>query len=478
MVDTSAVGGGRAIGGGNSDGAGVGYGVEHGYGLSSVERGIGMRRGYLLFNTAGDRADLSVFSLWDWPGEKKTLRITDGAGESLPFQILEEDVDFWGHKRTDIAVSCPLPSMGWRLIIADEDADTPLSLTFPWGPRVHRPYEYVLENELLRAELDPVSGAVRTLTDKRSGQTAASGGGFFGLTESPDVSNPAWMIGRHTGDEAPVIAETIEWLHKGELRGAVKVTGRYKNSKISYVISLDKGADYLTFTAEVDWLEIGAKEIGMPQLRFKTRHAAPATDYLYDIPLGWLRRPAIDMDVPGLTCACSCPAEGPALAILSRDKYGYRCFDGVMSLTLLHSSYRPDPYPEFGRHDFTFHLAVPGQPTPAYVGALSKRLCHPAFPLSVTAHGGELPAEFSLLRCDAAISGVKPAEDGSGDVIIRLYGDRDSDQDTALTLREPVVSACLCSLTEVPGTPLAVSGRTVKVPLRQNVVATVRVKPR
>jgi len=480
MVDTSSLEGGLNLIETRSEGAGVGYGLERSYNLAPVERGKGTRRGYLLFNTVAGRTGVATFSMWDWLGDLKTLRVTDSAGQRLPFQILEGNADFQGHERTEVAVYCEMPSLGWKLIIADEDANAPLTFDVPHekgdGLRVHKPYAYTLENEILRAELDPASGAIRTLADKRTGKTAAATGGFFGLTESANVTNSAWMIGRYMNDSQPITVEKIEWLNRGGLRNSVKVTGRYKNSKISYIISLDKGAEHLAYEAEIDWLEVGSLETGMPMLHFKVGQASPSEEYFYDIPMGWANRPAMDMDLPGLSYSCSCPESGQALAIISRDKYGYRNTGGHKSLTLILTSYRPDPYPEQGRHIFTFYIAVPAEATPAYMGCLSSRLCHPVFAQSVKPHNGALPAERSLLRCDAAISCVKPAEDGSGDIIVRLYDDTGKDREVTLTLAYKTGSASLCTLTETPVKKIPVLGGSIAIPLKKYSIATVRVE--
>jgi alpha-mannosidase len=499
LIDTSAVGGGRQVKETDSDGAGVGFGMERGYGLAPVEHGTGVRRGYLLINTAVERADVTTFPIWDWPGDMNALMITDSEGNQLPFQILEENqtftwdcpgtydqrqkstnrkpLNFWGHQRMDIALSCSIPSMGWRLVIADEDVDARTSPPKPnfTGPWVHKPYEFILENEYLRVEIDPVSGAIHSFIDKRTGRTAATNGGFFGLTESPNVTHPAWIIGRYKSDETQVVVDNIEWLHLGELRNALKLSGHYKNSKISYIVTLDKGAEHITIDADIEWLELGTRETGMPQLRFKINQASPSTEYLYDVPMGMLKRPALDMDVPALSYACSCPIEGPALAIISRDKYGYHCTDNQMSLTLIHSSYLPDPYPELGRHLFTFHIAVPKEATPSYMNSFSMRLCHSVFTQSVTAHKGMLPPEYSLMQCDAAVSGIKPAEDGSGDIIIRLYDDKNRDHNAEIKFTGKITSATLCSITEIPYANLDVRGSTVIVPLKRNAMVTIRI---
>ena len=475
-VDTSAIGT-EEPGAAVSEGAGVGYAVEGGHGLARVERGRGVRRGYLLFNTAGAREDAAELTIWDWTGDLKALRVTGISGERLPFQILEENKPYWGHKRTDLLVHCGVPAMGWRLLLVDEDDCELAPYAVATAPRVQYPYEYALENEILRAVIDPAGGFIREIVDKRTGAVTATNAGFSGLTESAHGSMTAWVVARYKNDETPIAVDQMEWTHKGPLRSAVKATGHYKDSRITYTYSLDRGAEYVAVSAQVDWLEHGTPDKGVPQLRFIAEHASGTDTYLYDIPFGSVKRPPMDMDVPGLSYACSQPARGPALAILSRDKYGYRCADGKLSLTLIRSACDPDPFPELYRHDFTLYLAVPGEATAAHMGALSEKLCHPVFAQSVAAHGGTLPAAHSLLDCDAALSGVKLAEDGSGDIVVRIYDDTGEGREAHVALTAGVASARLCSLTELPGEALCVSGNIVTVPLRKNGLATVRLTP-
>jgi len=475
-VDTSAVGGGFIPDETNSEGAGTGFLVEEKHNIAHIERGRGLRRGYLLFNTAGEREDISEFTLWDWPGDLRALKITDNENNVIPFQILKENEDYWGHKRTEIILQTSLPSMGWKLVIVDEDSDKPFPSVTLGDARIHVPYEYTLENKILRVEINPVNGQIQSLIDKRTGKTAALNGGFSGFTESSLGWGSAWMVNRYKNDETPVIIDSIEDVNKGDLRSSVKISGRYKNSKINYIISLDKDAEYLTVSAQVDWLEPGSFEKGAPHFRFAVENASQASEFLYDIPFGTIKRQAADIDRPALSYVCSIPSEKePALAIISRDKYASRCFNGLMSLTLIRSSYDPDPYPDLCRHSFTFRLAVPRVVSPDYMDNLSKKLNHPSFPLSVAPHKGDLPAACSLLECDASISGIKKAEDGSSDLIIRLYNNNELINNAAVILYKDVKSACFCSITEIPGEALKVSGKTITVPIDKFKMVTIRV---
>ena len=46
------------------------------------------------------------------------------------------------------------------------------------------------------------------------------------------------------------------------------------------------------------------------------------------------------------------------MMLITDAKYGFRCVDNSMSVTLIRSSYDPDPYPEFGIHKFNFALCL------------------------------------------------------------------------------------------------------------------------
>ena len=73
---------------------------------------------------------------------------------------------------------------------------------------------------------------------------------------------------------------------------------------------------------------------------------------------------------------------------------------------------------------------------------------------------------------------MKPAEDGSGDVVLRLYEAKHGDTTAVLTVHLPVAEAWLCDLLENPTEPLAVTGAEMRLHLRPFEVKTVRLKVR
>ena len=85
----------------------------------------------------------------------------------------------------------------------------------------------------------------------------------------------------------------------------------------------------------------------------------------------------------------------------------------------------------------------------------------------------------SLMSVDAPnviIDAVKAAEDGSGDVIIRMYECKHAATDAVLTLNLPAAKACLCDLLENEGEELLIEDSKVKLTLRGFEVKTLRVK--
>ena len=87
-------------------------------------------------------------------------------------------------------------------------------------------------------------------------------------------------------------------------------------------------------------------------------------------------------------------------------------------------------------------------------------------------------ASFSAFQVDAAnvfIDTVKPAEDGSGDLILRLYEAKRADTACRLTLGIPAESACLCDLLENPGESL--DPRRMELRFHPFEIKTVRIRP-
>jgi alpha-mannosidase len=112
------------------------------------------------------------------------------------------------------------------------------------------------------------------------------------------------------------------------------------------------------------------------------------------------------------------------VTLLNDNKHGCRVHGGEIIMSLLRSSYDPDPLPEMGPTTATFAL-LPHDP--AWSAADATRAATdfnlPIEVVGTTNHPGSLPPTQGFAECltpNILVSGLKPAEDGEA-LIIRLY---------------------------------------------------------
>ncbi len=417
-----------------SEGAGVGFGAEQ-FKISQVERGFGSTRIVHFFNaSAYDREEVTEVILWDWNCPNEALVVRDGSGEETMHQVLDQGFHtYWGHHYIRLLVWAKVPACGYSTYTVSEGAGS-IRPFLPTDPRVDRAESFVLENEQLRAVFHPGEATIVSLLHKPSGEQLIDperpAGIFRLIQEDPAKGMTAWWVGRYMD---------IQHLHKGvkvrraawgEARQALQYQLAFGRSSLSVTVSLDYNSSCLNFQLECDWQEIGKQEESIPQLNFHWPLAYQAADYVYDVPCGTIARPAGDMDVPGNSWAYGRrpDADKPSIMIVTDSKHGFRGgSDQSISVSLIRSSFDPDPYPELGNHH-RISMAiciVHGSSAMNRHIETAYRCNHPINVLSGTAHSGSMPLTGSFLRLvdgDVTISAVKMPEAATGKQwIIRAY---------------------------------------------------------
>lgn len=114
--------------------------------------------------------------------------------------------------------------------------------------------------------------------------------------------------------------------------------------------------------------------------------------------------------------------------LMSDCKYGYRGDVGTMGVTLIRSSFDPDPYPELGVHRFRLGLALTDGETAKERVQAAGRFATPLLPVSGESHEGSLPAEKSFVRVaegTVELNCIKLSQDGKGLIIrgVELSGE-------------------------------------------------------
>jgi alpha-mannosidase len=263
----------------------------------------------------------------------------------------------------------------------------------------------------------------------------------------------AWFIGRYKSIEEISKDIEIRPLDQGELKNAFELTTKFgSGSVLKVIISLDAGSKVLNYSVCCDWREFGSEERGIPNLHFHLP-LAYKPNYLFDIPFGMTERKARDQDLPAESFVMAGnPGGKSSLALYSLDKYGYRCLDDSLALTLIRGSINPDPTPETGRHNISFAIA----PVSGDKEELTKESLLYRRPVTVISGKkrkpelpAKLPAETSFFSLKGGVlSGVKVPEKGGKKLIFRIYEALGKETAVELNLSFAANAAWLTDVTE------------------------------
>lgn len=169
------------------------------------------------------------------------------------------------------------------------------------------------------------------------------------------------------------------------------------------------------------------------------------------------------------------------VSLLNDCKYGFDVNGGTMRMSLLRTSYDPDPRPDQGQHHIRYAL-VPheGDWRSAETPRRAQEFNSPIIAVPVEAHAGKLPGRCSFVRVEPAnmvLTALKPAEDGQG-VIARVYNSTGVGGTATITCRLPFRRATACNLLEEPRAKngARVRGSTVTLDLQGRLQGSVRLE--
>jgi alpha-mannosidase len=448
-----------------SEGAGAGVGV-HLFRTGECERGSGKTRVFHVFNPSfHERTEVTEITLWDWNGNVNNIVFKDDRGEKVEHQLVDKGFsEHWGHYFLRVLIRTRVPACGYSTYIMTEDDERRLEDVNPH----HRDYplalenlppseqfNFIMENNKIRVEFDTADLSIKSIIDKESGEEmvdAARSGGIFRLIEEDAYQHGgnAWVIGRYKSMVSLNANVKLEksLLNPNALRQFIVYAIETGNSQLKVTVYLDKDSTRLNFVVEGMWNEMGRKGDATPQLSFFLPLGYKCSSYRYDIPFGTINRPALNCDVPANNWALAERDAGgsKALMLMSGSTYGFRGDGNALSLTLIRSTFSPDPYPESGMHRFEFALCLADSSRNKELTDISYDYAHPLEYVSVKAHEGCLPETKSFMQLEegnVAISAVKvpEAENDGKRLIIRAYETDGGSGKAVLNLHRPVKNA-------------------------------------
>jgi alpha-mannosidase len=258
----------------------------------------------------------------------------------------------------------------------------------------------------------------------------------------------------------------------GKLRNSISYSIEFRCSKLEVNVWLDENSPLLNYEVTCNWLETGKPQKSVPQLGFYLPLGFECSTYRYDVPFGVEERNGMDIDVPANSWAASkrCGEGKKDIFLVTDSKYGFRSFDNSMSITLIRSSYDPDPYPELGVHRFKFAIGVvDSASTNKDMIELAYNYNHGISVVSGKAHNGSLALTNGFVRVEEgsiAVSAIKMPEEGAGNkIIIRCYETDGNRTLGALKLFKKPKKAYFVDINELP-----VSGSDLSIQVENDTV--------
>ncbi|MEW6202732.1 MAG: glycoside hydrolase family 38 C-terminal domain-containing protein [bacterium] len=374
----------------------------------------------MVFNPlAWERSDLiEVEAIF--PQKPLAVRITDGKNET-DAQILKTKETAGGTTTRLAFIASGVPSVGYKVFYLKSVSESGRS-SISTG-------ENFIENKFFRVEIDPDKGVVIRIYDKINNKevvpTDAEANLFQMLLEAP-TGMSAWDVGPILNTKDLNDKAEVSITESGSVRAAITVERKFRKSAFKQKIVLYDSIPRIDFPCEVEWKELGTAVNGSYMLKVAFPVNVPNGRAAFEIPFGSIERPANGEEVPALKWI-DLSNDEYGVSLINDSKHGYDVKDNIMRLSLLRSSFYPDPRPDYGTHNFTYALYPhKGGWKDAQTTQKAYELNHPiaAYIIYKTLPNADLPESFSFLQIQPAslvVTAVKLSEDSDERFIIRFY---------------------------------------------------------
>ena len=350
-----------------------------------------------------------------------------------------------------------------------------------------------IENKFFKVSIDPQSGWIQSITDKRNGREVLSGkGNELQLLADYPREYDAWNVGL-TGVRYPSAFRKAEIVENGPVRIVLRVSHDYlkpgvkkeyptedfPSSFFTQDIILYNEMARIDFKTDVDWWE--------DKTFLKVAFPVSVTDTVatYEIPYGTIQRSTqmrdswerAKVEVPARSWADLSQADY-GVSLLNNAKYGYDIKGNVVRLSLLRSPKSPDPTADRGKHSIDFAL-YPHTGTWREANTVERgyEYNYPLMGVLTDVHKGDLPAQHSFVQISPSnlvLTGLKKAEDGDA-WVVQWYDAKGEASDATVTFPKPLKKAALSNFIEEDGAPLAVEKNLVRVKTNKSGIVTIKV---
>lgn len=310
------------------------------------------------------------------------------------------------------------------------------------------PDGYVMENQRVKAVVDKKGQVVSFVLKESEREFAAGPMNRFHLYKDVPRTFDAWDIDSNyvMQEVEGAVCVTVEPVEEG-LEGVLKATGKFGCSEFVQHIRLEAGSRRLVFETQVEWKELHRLlKVGFPVEVY-------GENGINEIQFGFIERPVhrsrlYDKDrfeVCNHRYSALCDAAHGA-AVLNDCKYGISMEGNTLALTLLRAGASPEMQADNGRHFFTYGFT-------AWEGSfVDSDVTRQGYEINVkpSVTRGEVKAFRSVTmdKTNIILDTMKPAEDGSKDIVLRLYEAKKAAVKAQLRLGMKAKKVYLCDMLE------------------------------
>ncbi len=362
-------------------------------------------------------------------------RLRDAAGRAVPIQLVQAEAEAaW---RTRFCFLAELPALGYQVYRLSENGSPEPAPP----PGVIHASPACIENEFIRLEIDPHSGCIASLLDKRRGVEVFAGAAAEALVMA-DLSDTWSHDVRGYADRAGAFGNAeVRLLESGPLRASLRAVSSYENSRLTQVFTLVAGLPQVFVHAEVDWYE----QHRLLKLTFPGRLSQPGARF--ETAYGSVERPVNGEEECGQGWV-DLSGVGGGFCLLNDGKYSFDAQGSTLCMTVLrspvyshHNPYQlqadiPYVYMDQGRQEFAYALLPHAEDwREIHLARRAAEFNQPPFALQAACHAGRLPLSASFAAAEPEnilVSVLKQSQAGDG-LILRAY--ETSAQPTLATIR-------------------------------------------
>ncbi|MEW6228644.1 MAG: glycoside hydrolase family 38 C-terminal domain-containing protein [Bacillota bacterium] len=226
----------------------------------------------------------STSSLFWW--REGSLRLVDANGTGIPVQLVPLTGYDGGCSRVRILFNGEVPSLGYKVYyLADDKSAEPANKV--------RVLENRLENAWWVLELDPQTGWITRLFDKKSDVEVLSGPANVPLVLEDKSDTWAHEVESFNDVGGRFTVAEITVLESGPVRGTILVRSQFEKSTLEQRISLYSDSPVIECVATVNWQE----QARMLKVEFLFNVIEP--EVTYEIPYGAISRESKSGEEPG-----------------------------------------------------------------------------------------------------------------------------------------------------------------------------------